>query len=345
MPASSMPRAAASRSSGHTANDEQTGDAGTVPRRRRGRREVSSGTFLGLPHVPIADLADGAADVVVLGIPHGVPYPAPGLTAGCAEAPAAIRARSRRLGRFVTHHDFDLDGPMFTPDRPLRCVDAGDVPGSPDDGPGNVVRAEASIRAVLGAGAIPIVLGGDDSVPIPVLRAMDAGGPLTVVQVDAHLDFRHEVAGVSEGYSSPMRRASEMAHVGRIVQVGLRGVGSARISDIADARAAGNLLVTAREVRERGVAWIVDQLPAGGPVFLAFDLDGLDPSVVPAVSGASPGGLTYDEGMDLLAGVVGRGRLAGAAFTELVPSLDVNGISALVATRLVMRLLAELARR
>jgi agmatinase len=122
-------------------------------------------------------------------------------------------------------------------------------------------------------------------------------------------------------------------------------VGSARISDIADARAAGNLLVTAREVRERGVAWIVDQLPVGEPVFLAFDLDGLDPSVVPAVSGASPGGLTYDEATDLLAAVVGRGRLAGAAFTEMVPSLDVNGISALVATRLVMRLLAELARR
>jgi agmatinase len=304
-----------------------------------------SGTFLGLPHVALSDLGRDVADVVVLGVPHGVPYPAPGLSAGCAEAPAAIRARSHRLARFVTHHDFDLDGPMLPPGSALRCVDGGDVPGSPHDAAGNAQRAEAAIRGVIAAGAVPVVLGGDDSVPIPVLRALEADGGLTVVQVDAHLDFRDEVAGVSNGYSSAMRRASEMAHVSRIVQVGLRGVGSARLSDVADARAAGNVLVTARQLRDRGVSWVIEQLPEDRPVFLAFDIDGLDPSVAPAVSGASPGGLSYEEGGDLLAGVVRRCRLAGAAFTELVPSLDVNGLSTLVAVRLVMRLLGELGRR
>ncbi|MGH2454951.1 MAG: arginase family protein [Candidatus Limnocylindria bacterium] len=302
-------------------------------------------TFLGFPAIDLGALAPGQADVVLLGIPYGMPYPAPGLTAGCAEAPAAIRARSRRLARFVGHHDFDLDGPMIPPGRALRVVDAGDLPGSPDDGPGNAARAESAVRSILAAGATPIVLGGDDSVPIPVLRAWGGLGPLTVVQVDAHLDYRDEVAGVREGYSSPMRRASEMGHVERIVQVGLRGVGSARTADVADARAAGNLLVTARELRERGVGWLLEQLPADASVFLAFDLDGLDPSVVPAVSGASPGGLGYAEGCDLVAGVAGRCRVVGAAFTELVPSRDVNGLSALVAVRLVMRLLAALARR
>jgi agmatinase len=303
-------------------------------------------TFLGLPHIPLDAFTPDTADVAILGIPHGVPYPAPGLTAGCAEAPAAIRARSQRLARFVGHHDFDVDGPMLAAGRPLRVVDAGDVPGAPTDGAGNAARAEAAVRGLLAAGVVPIILGGDDSIPLPALRAY-AGrrDPITVLQVDAHLDFRAEVAGIRDGYSSSMRRAAEMDHVERIVQVGLRGVGSARTADVADARAAGNLLVTARELRDRGVGWLAEQLPPDASVFVVFDLDALDPSVVPAVSGASPGGLGYDEGCDLLAAVAARCRVAGAAFTELVPSRDVNEISALVAVRMVMRLLAGLARR
>jgi agmatinase len=305
---------------------------------------VSDTTFLGLPGVSTADLDGSDPEVVILGVPFGVPYPAPGHTAGCAEAPAAIRARSRRLANFADHHDFDLDGPMLIGSPPLRVVDAGDVPGTPDDGAGNAARAESAVRTILASGAVPIVLGGDDSVPIPVLGGYAGGGPLTVLQVDAHLDFRDEVGGIRDGYSSTMRRASEMEHVDRIVQVGLRGVGSARTSDVADARATGNRLVTARELRERGVPWLLDMLPAGASVFVVVDLDGLDPSVAPAVSGLSPGGLSYEEAGDLLGGVTQRCRVVGAAFTELVPALDERGISALVVVRLVMRLLAGLDR-
>jgi agmatinase len=113
---------------------------------------------------------------------------------------------------------------------------------------------------------------------------------------------------------------------------------------VADARAAGNLLVTARRLRERGVDAILGELPRDEPVFISFDLDGLDPSVAPAVSGISPGGVSYDEAADLLGGVAARCRVIGAAFTELVPALDVNGVSALVVVRLVMRLLAGIDR-
>lgn len=299
-------------------------------------------TFLGLPAPDAA--GEEPADVAILGIPFGVPYSSPGNTAGCADAPAAIRARSRRLANFADHHDFDLDAPMLVGQPPLRVVDAGDVDGTADDGAGNSTRAEAAVRSLLATGAIPIVLGGDDSIPIPVLRAYAGRDPFTVLQVDAHLDFRDEVGGVRDGYSSPMRRATDMDHVARIVQVGLRGVGSARTSDVADARAAGNLLLTARELRERGVPWLLDQLPQGTRIFVAFDLDGVDPSVAPAVSGASPGGLSYDEAGDLLGGVAKRCRVVGAAFTELVPALDVNGISALVVVRMMMRLLAGIDR-
>ena len=301
-------------------------------------------SFLGVPGVALDDLAASRADVAILGIPFGVPYPSPGLTVGCADAPRAIRARSQRLAHFADHHDFDLDAPMLVGSPPLSIVDVGDVGGTPEDGAGNAARAEAAVRAVRTAGSIPIVLGGDDSVPIPVLRAFAGTGPLTVVQVDAHLDFRDEVSGVRDGYSSTMRRAAEMEHVARVLQVGLRGVGSARTADVADARAAGNLLVTARELRERGVAWLLDELLPDASVFLVFDLDGLDPSVAPAVSGVSPGGLSYDEAGDLVSGLARRCRVVGAAFTELVPAIDLNGVSALVVVRMVMRLLAGIDR-
>jgi agmatinase len=289
-------------------------------------------TFLGFPSAEPENLQ---ADVAILGVPVGVTYPTSVATLGCAEAPSAIRTRSQRLARFVDHHDFDIDGPMLP--TPLRIVDCGDV--------GDVGGTQGAVEAILEQGAIPIVLGGDDSVPIPTLRAFAGRGPLTVVQVDAHLDFRDSVAGVRDGYSSPMRRASEMEHVAQIVQVGLRGVGSARATDVADARAAGNLLVTARELRERGVAWLLERIATDAAVFISFDCDGLDPAVCPAVSAAAPGGLSYDEAADLLWGIARDRRLAGAAFTELVPALDLNELSALVVTRLIMRLLAGLARR
>jgi agmatinase len=312
--------------------------------RRPPRRRVTD-TFLGLPAVDPAALSAGHADAVILGVPFGVPYPTPGPAAGCAEAPAAIRARSRRLARFVTHHDFDLDGPMLPPGSAFRTVDAGDVPGSPGDGDANSAATQAAVERILATGAVPLLLGGDDSVPIPFLRAYAEHGPITVVQVDAHLDFRDEVAGVRDGYSSAMRRAAEMGHVERIVQVGLRGVGSARPSDVADARARGNLLVTARELDERGVPWLLAQLPADASVVIAFDLDGLDPAVAPAVSGTAPSGLTYAQASALLLGLTSHTRVAGAAITEMVPALDVNELTAVVVVRLLTILLGGMARR
>jgi agmatinase len=296
------------------------------------RLDPAATAFLGVPR---AELGTLDADVAIVGIPFGWAYPRPGATSGCAAAPTAIRARSQRLARFRDHWDFDTGGPMLPPDG-LRVVDLGDVPGSEPDGAANGAAATEAVAACLARGAVPICLGGDDSITIPALRAFAGHGPVTVLQVDAHLDFRDEVDGVRDGYSSPMRRASEMAHVARTIQVGLRGVGSARGADVEAARAAGNLLVTAAELRERGVAWVLDQLSADERVVVAFDGDGLDPAVFPAASALAPGGLTYDEADALLGGI--GGRLAGATFTEYVPALDVNELSALVIARLAIRL-------
>jgi agmatinase len=81
------------------------------------------------------------------------------------------------------------------------------------------------------------------------------------------------------------------------------------------------------------VPWLLAQIPATASVVVAFDGDGLDPSVLPAVSARAPGGLGYREAVDLISGL--RGRLAGAAFTEYVPARDPEGAGALVVARLV----------
>jgi agmatinase len=296
--------------------------------------------FAGLPLQTDLDGLD--ADVAIVGVPFGWPYPRPGPTVGCAMAPTAVRRRADRLARFRDHWDFDTDAPMLPADGP-RTVDVGDVPGDATDGPGNAALTEAAIRQVLGRGTVPIAIGGDDSVVIPILRAFAGHGPLTILHVDAHLDFRDEVSGVRDGYSSPMRRASEMEHVAHIVQVGLRGVGSARRAEVDAARDAGNALVTARELRERGVSSVLERIPIEASVFVAFDADALDPSVCPAVSAPAPGGLSWDEASDLLGGI--GPRLVGAAFTEVVPALDVNELSALVVARLMLRAAGNVHRR
>lgn len=285
----------------------------------------------GFAGVPIeTDPERFEADVAIVGVPFGWPYPRPGATAGCAMAPTAVRRRAARLGRFRDHWDFDTDAPML-PAAGARIADAGDVPGDATDGPGNAQRTSAAIGALVSRGVVPICIGGDDSVPIPILRAFVDRSPLTILHIDAHLDFRDEVDGVRDGYSSAMRRASEMAHVERIIQVGLRGVGSARATDLDDARAAGNDIVTTRQLRERGAASVLERIGGDASVFVSFDLDGLDPSVAPAVSAPAPGGLAWEEAVDLLGGI--GPRLVGAVITEYVPALDVNDLTALVAAR------------
>ena len=300
--------------------------------------EYRDATFLGLPAAP--DLSAPEADVVVLGVPIGVRYPHQ--VADSSDAPATIRAASQRFARFLHHHDFDIGGPLLPAG--VRVVDAGDAPGDGTDETAVARATGEAVRQILAGGAVPIVLGGDDSVPIPVLRAYEAHGPITVVQIDAHLDFRDEVSGIRDGYSSAMRRASEMPWVERIFQVGLRGVGSARETDVEDALAAGNVLIPAREVHRLGVEVVFDRLPEEAALFVSLDLDALDPSVAPAVNAPLPGGLTFDECADLLRGLATRARLAGAVITELSPAIDVNGLSALVAVRLAWTLIGAVAR-
>ena len=181
--------------------------------------------------------------------------------------------------------------------------------------------------------------------PIPVFEACHDRGPLTIVQIDAHIDWREEVAKERWGLSSTMRRASEMPHVERIVQVGQRAIGSARPGDFADAKAWGVIFVPARAVHEHGIAPVLDAVPAGAQVLLTLDCDGLDPTIMPGVIAPAPGGLTYWQVIGILRGIAAKARIAAFDLVEFVPERDVAGLGALTAARIIVNVLGLLARQ
>lgn len=298
-----------------------------------------SETFLGLPGASFDDV--GGADIVVIGAPCATPYASVGPY--CKDAPAAVRAASAMYSGIRHHHNFDLGGPMLM--EGTSAVDIGDLPWDDDAHEANRAAIRHICEVVLTAGAVPVVLGGDDSIPIPVLQAYVDHAPLTVVQIDAHIDWRDEVKGERWGLSSTMRRASEMPHIDEMIQVGRRGVGSARPEDLAAAEERGVHFFSAHDVHRLGVGQVLDRIPVGGNVFVTVDVDGLDPSLIPGVIGPEPGGLTYFQAIEIIDGVAERATIVGFDVVEFVPERDVNGIGALTTFRLVAQAIGRISRQ
>ncbi len=273
--------------------------------------------------LPAADLDSvGSPTIVLFGASEATPYD-PAEPSHSADAPAAIRIASREFARQLGQLDFDLGfAPFPDPDDARGVVDVGDIATSPDDATGNRERIEAATRTVLAAGAVPIVLGGDDSVPIPVAAGFADAGPLTIVQIDAHVDWGDVIRDEPLGYGSPMRRLAEMPHITGMIQVGIRGLGSGGAWQIADARDWGSRIVTSYDLLRHGIDAAIAQVPAGGRYLISIDCDGIDPAAFPAVAMPTPGGLRYEEVVLLLRGLAERGTIAGLVLAEYVPARD-----------------------
>lgn len=301
---------------------------------------TASPSFLGLPN----RLIDGSAPrAVIFGAGHGSTYPDKD-SGGYALAAGAIRSASQSEAPLVEHWDFDLGGPLFD-GKPISCVDAGDVSTAMHDNAGNRERIEAKTREILALSAVPVLLGGDCSVTIPFLTGFADRGPIWVLQIDAHIDWRDELQGERFGYSSPMRRASEMPHVAGMVQVGLRSVGSARLTEIEDARRYGSRFVTAREIHAQGIGAALRHVPEGAQVVVTLDCDSIDPSIMPGVAARTPGGLTYTEIIDLIVGLGRRARIAGFDLVEFYPPTDIDGLSAITAARILTNVIGTVVRQ
>lgn len=282
-----------------------------------------------------------SSEAVVLGAAMASVYRDrhPHATAG----PAAIRAASLRLARFAGNYDFDIDAPFASWLGLL--ADGGDINTVRADAEGNRRRITSAVGTIVDQGAVPLLLGGDDSVSEPFVAGWRDHGPITVVHIDAHLDFRDEVAGERHGYSSPMRRASEMSWVRRIVHIGQRGVGSARPTDVQDSLEAGNVIVRARELAHDGPTAVAGRLVENERFVIVYDVDGTDPADIPAVRAPVPGGPGAALVSELIAALTQRGSFEGLAVTEFEPELDPAGTSAMALTRLICRALEGRLRR
>lgn len=301
---------------------------------------VGRPTFVGAPRCEHLDRLE--ADVAIVGVPHSTPYDVQGPVGLSGDAPNAVREQSMRLAPYLTHYNFDFEGDILA-NRTVRIVDCGDVAMRPGAYQENRRAVSSVIGTILSQGVVPIVLGGDHGVSIPVIAGFESFEPICVVQIDAHLDWRDEINGAHFGQSSPMRRASEMDWVDSMVQIGLRGTGSARLQEVDAARDFGSILVTADELHTAGVEKVLSKVPAGARYYVTVDIDALDPSIAPGTGFPLFGGLSYYEATGLLRGIVSRGCLVGLDVVEIAPSLDTGNTTSFLAAQLILNTLGALA--
>lgn len=283
------------------------------------------------------------AQVAFFGAPHGTPYKTIDNRPHAASNDA-IREALKGDALWIDHWDFDF-GSRVLPDEGFTAVDLGNLQTSPKDGKGNRRKIESCTKAILDAGAVPIMIGGDDSVPIPFLAGFAGGPPITIVQIDAHIDWREEREGEPMGFSSTMRRASEMSHVWRIVQAGARGIGSARQGEVDAAIGWGARIVPGSVFHREGIDSVLRHIEPESTCVISLDLDVLDSSVMPAVAYPSPGGMTFLQLTSLIAGIAAKARIGGFAMVEFVAKKDLTGTAALTAGRVAMHVLHHVARQ
>jgi agmatinase len=277
--------------------------------------------FLGLP-----DQFSGFAQAQVLVLP--IPFEATvSYGRGTAQGPAAIIEASRH----VEFYDREFD------DEPAQRYGIHTLPALalPDD-PASAVDAIARAVAVAAStGKLVVGLGGEHTTSVGFGRGLlqAVGGPLTIVQIDAHCDLCDEFDGSPFSHACTARRLSEEAGVEQIVQVGVRSLEAGEAA-------------FARAQRERLRVWYAEEVHAGGwqaelaarvqgrRVYLTIDVDGLDPSVVPATGTPEPDGLTWRETLDILRTIAQAAQIVGIDCVELAPVAGLHSADYAVAKML-----------
>ncbi len=286
----------------------------------------------------IADWSTLSADVAVLGAPFdfGTQW-RPGARFG----PRAIREASTLFAfGHAGAYDHEDDVTYLGPD--TRIVDLGDADIVHTDTEQSHANIEAGVRAILDAGALPVVLGGDHSVNIPCIRAFADRGPIHILQIDAHLDFVDERHGVRHGHGNPMRRAAEQDHVTGLSQFGIRNVSSTAKDGYTDARAMGSDILSVRQCRALGTEALLARIPADADIYLTIDIDGFDPSIAPGTGTPSHGGFLYYEVLELIAAVAKRQRIVGIDLVEVAPDYDHTDTTAILAAQLLLNILGRI---
>lgn len=290
-------------------------------------------TFMRLPYA-----ADPAAiDIGLIGVPwDGGTTNRPGARLG----PRAVRDQSSLMRRIhpVTR---------VAPYQLARVADLGDVPVNPADIADTLARIEHFFARVHAAGAMPISVGGDHLVTLPIFRAIGKDAPLAMVHFDAHSDTWDRYFGdFKYTHGTPFRRAIEegLLDPKRTVQIGIRG--SLYAADDLDwALAQGIRVVTIEEYFELGPDRVIAEARAivgDRPTYVSFDVDALDPVYAPGTGTPEVGGYSTFDAQRMIRGLRGL-NLAGGDVVEVSPPFDPTGNTALVGATMMFEILCILA--
>ena len=235
---------------------------------------------------------------------------------GAAEAPPLVRAAlASEASNSWSEAGIEVSAARF--------FDAGDF--GPGPGVDMLSRVESATAELLGRGYAPIALGGDHAITVPILRAFAKAHPrLSILHFDAHPDLYDEFGGNRYSHACPFARIMEERLAGRLVQVGIR---AANAHQRAQAARFGVEMIEMKDFRG-GLSLRFDT-----PVYISFDLDGLDPAFAPGVSHREPGGLSTRQALDVIAGI--GAPVVGADVVEFNPRMDSSGLTAGVCAKLV----------
>jgi agmatinase len=294
---------------------------------------VGISTFGKRPHV--ADWDRIEADVAVLGAPFdfGTQF-----RAGARFGPRAVREAST-LFSFGHAGAYDHEDDATYLPQSVRIVDIGDADIVHTDTARSHANIRAGVEAILKAGALPVVIGGDHSVNIPCIEAFEGQAPFHVLQIDAHLDFVDERHGVRVGHGSPLRRAAEKPFVTGLTQVGIRNVSSTAREGYEAARAMGSDILSVRQFRALGAKGVADRIPKGARVYVTLDIDGFCPSIAPGTGTPSHGGFLYYEVLELLQHVARAHEVVGMDLVEVAPDYDPSQSTQILAAQVLLNVL------
>ena len=228
----------------------------------------------------------------------------------------------------------------------LRIDDLGDVATNAFDKDDSIARIEAFADNLLAHGLTTVAIGGDHTIVLPMLRAMKKiHGPVGLVHVDAHTDINDEMFGEKIAHGTPFRRAVEegLLDCDRVVQIGVRGTGYTA-DDFDWSRQQGFRVVQAEECWHTSLEPLMAEVReklGGGPVYLSFDIDGLDPAYAPGTGTLEIGGLTTPQGIEVIRGCYGL-DIVGCDLVEVAPIYDVSGMTSRIAADLIYEMLCVL---
>jgi len=294
---------------------------------------VGISTFGKRPYVEDWSAID--ADVAVMGAPYdfGTQF-----RAGARFGPRAVREAST-LFSFGHAGAYDHEDDATYLPQSVRIVDIGDADIVHTDTARSHANIRTGVQAILRAGALPVVIGGDHSINIPCIEAFADQGPIHILQIDAHLDFVDERHGVKVGHGSPLRRAAEKAYVTGMTQVGIRNVSSTARDGYEAARAMGSDILSVRQFRALGPQGVAARIPKGARLYVTIDIDGFCPSIAPGTGTPSHGGFLYYEVLELLQQVAQAHDIVGIDLVEVAPDYDHSQSTAILAAQVLLNFL------